>query len=141
MLDINFTLVILAVNFLVLMFILNKNLFIPITKILDEREGKVNSRLDNAKKYSEQSETKENQYVESLSGEKKKSVIEQAESRKVVLDEGMELVKKAQEEANVKLGEVKKTLLDEKKKASETLSEQTEVIAKELAEKIINARV
>ncbi|RMF97940.1 MAG: hypothetical protein D6734_01130 [Candidatus Schekmanbacteria bacterium] len=138
MLEINFTLIILAANFLILMYILNKNLFLPLSKILEQRQEKVKKSLENAKKFTEVSQMKENEYIGTISEEKKRIIREQAETKKEAVNTSTQLIKKAQDEANRKLNEVKESLMKEKTEAKKELSTYAESIAKELAEKIIN---
>jgi F-type H+-transporting ATPase subunit b len=89
------------VNFLVLLFILQKLLYKPILKVLEERKRKIEESLTNAEKIQkelEETEVKSTQIIEKAVEEGKKIVAEAQLQSNVLRQESQEQTKKEMED-------------------------------------------
>ncbi|HDM32620.1 MAG TPA: ATPase [Deltaproteobacteria bacterium] len=125
MIQLNWTFFVQMVNFLVLMFILDRILYRPILKILDERDKKIETGQEKAKELLEKSEYMLKDYKEKISDAK----VEALEIKNSA-------IKEAEEEAN-------RIINDGRKKAEQILEEikadaerQVETARKELESEV-----
>jgi F-type H+-transporting ATPase subunit b len=135
--DVNWTLIVQLVTFLVLMFILNKILYKPIMAILKERENifdKLKEKAQDSKNQLDAGEKEEKKSRDdSLSEGVKLQGILRSEGQKV--EEG--ILAKAQEEAASKLEVARKGLKSDVEAAKVELKNQAKDIAREMASKIL----
>ncbi|MBI5374910.1 MAG: ATP synthase F0 subunit B [Candidatus Schekmanbacteria bacterium] len=139
MLKIDFTLFILAINFVILMIILNKKLFLPLVRIMDERDSDIKGAFSKAAKFNDEAAGKNESFANSVAAEKRNSIQQQGENRKLASVSATEIVKAAQKEAEDKLSSVRDNLRQEKERASRDLALQTEALAKDIADKILKS--
>jgi F-type H+-transporting ATPase subunit b len=140
MLDIQLKwLIVLAINFIVLMFVLNSILFKPLMKIFKEREDTVKGDLDAAKNMS-------NKREESISGlnrelaESRNKAKELFESLKTeAVSKQKEVHSAAEAEATAILDKAKAEIKDEAEKARKALRADVDKFSDEIVRKLVNA--
>ena len=137
MIELNWTLFMQMVNFLILLFILNQLLFKPILRIIDERKAKVNGAFDEVRRLEGSSEEKLKLYQEQIQTARIKA-LSQKEGIKV---EGVEaarrLLDQVKEETDRVFLQAKERIEKESTIAREALRRQSEEMAVGIAEKLI----
>ena len=111
MISINYSLLIVILNFVVLLILLNKMLYKPISNFLSERKNKISSDIDEAKKAKEK--------AAKLVIEKKTELKKSAEDIRKMLDT-------AKKEAEIKSLDIIKTARDNEKKIMKETEDQLE---------------
>jgi F-type H+-transporting ATPase subunit b len=140
MLDIQLKwLIVLAINFIVLMFVLNSILFKPLMKIFKERDDSVKGNLDAAKNMS-------NKREESISGlnrelaESRNKAKEMFESLKAeAVSKQKEVHSAAEAEATAILEKAKAEIKAEAEKARKALRADVDKFSDEIVRKLVNA--
>ena len=138
MISIDYTLIIVILNFVVLLIVLNKLLYKPINKFLDERKAKISEDIDAAKKSREDAslfvQQKENELKKSSEDIRtlKKSATKDAENR------ASEIVKSAMDQEKKILRETENQLLNEKDKVMGEIGEELSEMISKLSAKYIS---
>jgi F-type H+-transporting ATPase subunit b len=137
MLDINIWFFVLALNFLVLLFILNTILFKPLLKIFKEREDTVKGSLDAAKDMSNRREETIARMNKELAEtrNKAKDVFEALKAEG--LQNQKEVLSKAEAEASQVLEKAKTDLKAEAEKARTTLRADVDKFSDEIVRKLV----
>ena len=99
MVNINSTMLWEVINFLVLLWLLKKYLYKPMTDMLDKRKNRIESDLEEAKQKKKEAEELKEKYENELKNarEKAQEIVEEAENRGK--EKAEEIVKKAREDA------------------------------------------
>jgi F-type H+-transporting ATPase subunit b len=141
MIDLDYTMLIQMINFLVLIFILNLLLYKPITKIIDERNKKIEDSKSEVESLDEKAELKIADYEEKMRQARQVATSQRNE----VKDEGEEAGKKIVEEARGEISTMiegfKVTLANEREAARNVLRDQAKKIAVEISEKVLGRGV
>ncbi len=135
--DINATLPLMAIQFLLLAFVLDKIFYKPLGKAIDSRADyirdnqlKAEERLAKAKQLAEQ-------YEQELAESRKKSqaviVAAQAEAQKIAATK----VAEAQQEAQAKREQAAKEIEQQKQTALQQLEEQVDSLSRQILEKLL----
>ncbi len=138
MISIDYTLIIVILNFVVLLIVLNKLLYKPINKFLDERKAKISEDIDAAKKSREDAslfvQQKEDELKKSSEDIRtlKKSAAKDAENR------ASEIVKSAMDQEKKILRETESQLLNEKDKVMGEIGEELSEMISKLSAKYIS---
>jgi F-type H+-transporting ATPase subunit b len=139
MLEFNNWFFVLAANFLVLLFILNKILFQPILKVFQEREDAIDGSLDAAK----QMEMKKEEAMAKMKAELAEAAQSAREAYEEKKAEGQakqkELLDAANAEAAKIIGDARAKLKAESDKARGALKADVEKFSEEIANKLIKA--
>ncbi len=140
MINVNATLIVQIINFLILMFILNRILLRPISNIIERRNQKIEDekkRLDNL-----QQETKE--LIEKCVSVEKKARKEAAEQSSLLKKEAGEkaedIFNKAKDDINAIREESNREIDSKVEEASRSLKKFASDLAEELTEKVIGRR-
>ena len=137
MISLNATLFIQVVNFLLLMWILNRLLFGPIVRAIEEREEKIRRRLKNTEEISSQARGVKEDHEKKM----KQAHVKAFEAKEKVRTEGVEeaesAVKKALSEAEKSLTETKRVVALEAEKAREEFGSLSQEISREIYLKIL----
>jgi len=135
--DINATLPLMAIQFLVLVALLNALFYKPLGKAIDERSDYVRSQLQQAREKKEKTENLAKKYEQELVEVRRKSqeIVgnAQAEAQKIVAAK----VQEAQQEV---LAEKQKAALEidaQKAQAFQALEQQVEALSKEIIAKLL----
>ncbi|MBI3354348.1 MAG: ATP synthase F0 subunit B [Nitrospirae bacterium] len=137
MLDINWTLLLQIVNVLILIFILQRLLFKPITKVLDEREARIRGPLEEAKNVQEKAEKALKIIEDELVQARQKAAAILSEVRREGMAEQIKIVEAAKEIERDMIAKAAKEIEKEADKAKKILRKDAEIIASEIAVKIL----
>ncbi len=144
MVNINWSIFWSVVNFLILMYLLQRFLYKPITELLDKRENKINSDLDEANRQKEEARKIKEEYQTKLAtaDDEAQSIIQKAEqtgkkNAKEIVEEAREKAESLQEKKMEEINQAKRDALRELRKEVASLSLQiaARLIEKELDEK------
>jgi len=141
MVDINYTVFIQIVNFLVLIFILNSLLFKPILKIMEERKGRLQSSEDEIKALHQTIEQKTAEYEEKIRLAKMEAMNQRNEIQKEGTEEARKIIEQAKEEIAKMTDEFKDKLDEEMSGARKILSGRSKAISLEIAEKVLGRSI
>ena len=137
MLELNSYLILQMVNFLVLLWILNRFLYKPILEIMDKRKGRIKDSEDRVAEL-EQSTTEK---WESYQSKLQEARIEANTEKERIKGEGIEaersLLEQARSEASKRVEEARSEIQSETDRAKEFLKSQSDAIAQEIARKIL----
>jgi F-type H+-transporting ATPase subunit b len=137
MISLNATLFIQVINFLLLMWILNRLLFGPIVRAIEEREEKIRRLLKNTEEISSQAQGVKEDYEKKM----KQAHVKAFETKEKVRTEGVEeaerAVKKALSEAEKSLTETRGVVTLEAEMAREEFGSLSQEISREIYRKIL----
>jgi F-type H+-transporting ATPase subunit b len=141
MISINATLVLQVVHLLILVFILNRLMFKPILKLVDERTGYIEKSKTEIRDLESEAERLQQEYLSLESQARKKASSESLELKKAgvaqveaMIDESQKEVASIRQESEVKIE-------SEFEKAQPSLQGEATVLAQEIVERLIGRRV
>lgn len=141
MINLDKTLILQMINFLIILWILNRFLFKPILGILEKRR----ERIQQSGQTVQALESRAAQQWESYQRQLQEAKIEANLEKERIKGEGLEaqrkLLEAARTESHSMLEETRKRIGKEVSKARELLRRQAEQIAVEMAEKILGRRL
>src|SRR3989338_3420468 len=126
-----------AINFLLLLFILKKYLYKPILKALEDRKKKIEEGLaysEKMKAEAEKSEKKREEIISRAKAEGQKIIIE---TRKAAKKLETELEEKAQKQADSIIAKAKRDSEVLKEDLAKELKQEAAVIAEKIVERVI----
>nr|YP_009297745.1 ATP synthase CFO B' chain subunit II [Kumanoa americana]AOM67479.1 ATP synthase CFO B' chain subunit II [Kumanoa americana] len=136
--DFNATLPLMALQFLILMFLLNIIFYKPVTKILDSRDEYIRNSLTTASAALNKADQLVLQYEQGLAEARKEAqeLIRQSqrEAQQIVLVE----VKEAQSIAEKLIHEASQQLMIQKEQAIKTLESQVEILSDQIKSKLLS---
>ena len=141
MIDLDFTLGIQAINFFVLLVILNIFIFKPILKVADARSRKMSELKQSARQSIKSGERALGEYEERLAKMRHESSEIVATARKEAALVSTEVVEKAQKEFNAKLEASMQELSDQVDTASAELKKEMTGLAETLAGTVLGRKV
>ena len=141
MLNIDGTLLLQIVNFLVLLFILNLILFRPIRKILSQREEEMSSRQKTIDDFQDQAEKNEKGIEEGVVQARKEGYAEKEAFKSQGLEQEKEILEEAGAGVEQKLSAAKKEIETKIAVAREALEGQIASFSDELAQKILGRSI
>ncbi|HRT46453.1 MAG TPA: ATP synthase F0 subunit B, partial [Desulfomonilia bacterium] len=112
MIELNWTFFVQIFNFLLLMFILNKILYKPILKVLDERDARIVGGQEKAKKLLEESQGILKSYNDKLYGAKIDAMTVKNTSRKQAVDQANMIIEDARRNAETIVLNVQKEMAE-----------------------------
>jgi F-type H+-transporting ATPase subunit b len=133
MVEINLTIVIQVVQFLILVFVLNRILFRPISQAIEERDEKISAWEEKTRTLQETVRIKIESYEKELVEVRAKAQEEQQREE--------EKVGAVFEEAAQMVASTKQALQEETKRLRQELRRQTEEMAQMVTEKILGRKV
>lgn len=141
MINIDKSLLFQVINFLVLVAILYKFAFKPITQALKDRADGIKKSLDDAKAANEEAERRLKEYSDKLAGAHKEGDAVREKARQEALNEGQRLITDAKDEAGRLLEQGKKDIESEVKKARQQLREEVVNISLQVTEKVLEKKI
>ncbi|MEM9217756.1 MAG: F0F1 ATP synthase subunit B' [Cyanobacteria bacterium P01_F01_bin.150] len=139
--DINATLPVMAVQFLVLMAILNQILYKPLGKAIDERDDFIRNSASDAKERLAKAEALAEQYEQELASTRRQAqdviVAAQAEAQAIADKK----VAEAQQEAQAKREQAQAELNQQKQSAMQSLEQQVDVLSRQIMGKLLGSQV
>jgi F-type H+-transporting ATPase subunit b len=137
MISLNATLFIQVVNFLLLMWILNRLLFGPIVRAIEEREEKIRRLLKNTEEISSQAQGAKEDYEKKMKQARVKAFEAKEKVRTGGVEEAERAVKKALSEAEKSLTETRGVITLEAERAREEFGSLSQEISREIYRKIL----
>jgi F-type H+-transporting ATPase subunit b len=141
MIDLDYTMLIQMINFLVLIFILNLLLYKPITKIIDERIKKIEDSKSEVDSLDEKAELKIADYEEKMRQARQEAMSQRNEVRDEGEEAGKTIIEGARGEISTMIEGFKVTLASEREAARNVLRDQAKKIAVEISEKVLGRGV
>ncbi|HPW69491.1 MAG TPA: F0F1 ATP synthase subunit B [Deltaproteobacteria bacterium] len=141
MIELNWTFFVQIFNFLLLIFILNKILYKPILKVLDEREARIAGGQEKAKELLDESQSILKSYNEKLYGAKIDAMTVKNSSRKQAVDEANEIIENARRNAETIVLDVQKEMAEEIARVKSELEPEIGVMAGTIAQQILGRKV
>ena len=141
MISIDYSFIIVILNFVLLLIVLNKILYKPIKKFLDERQQKIASDLDEAKA----SRTQAEKLVEQKSGELKQSAEDIRKMKNAATSDAeskaKDIMKNAKEQEKRILQDTEEQLEIEKVKVMEIIEDELVEMVAELSSKFLSEKL
>ncbi len=141
MIELNWTFFVQIFNFLLLMFILNKILYKPILKVLDEREARIVGGQEKAKKLVDESQSILKSYNEKLYSAKIDAMTVKNSSRKQAVDEANVIIEDARRNAETIVLDVQKEMAEEIARVKSELEPEIGVMAGTIAQQILGRKI
>jgi F-type H+-transporting ATPase subunit b len=139
--DLDATLPIMAVQFLLLIALLNEIFFKPLTKVIDDRNDYVRGNLSEAKERLQKSEDMAKQYEQELVSTRRATqeaiATAQAEANRL----RNEQITVAQAESQVLVSQAKTEIDQQKQAASESLDTQVDALSRQILNKLLGELV
>ncbi len=141
MINVNFTLIIQVINFIFLMWFLNKYLFKPVLKMLDERANKISGDFENAEKVNKEVD----EGIEKLEKEYMQAKLESSNLKNSIKNEAVQIANskldKAKDEAGKYLEGFYKELEATRNKAKESIDKEVNSLAKSVASLLLGREI
>jgi F-type H+-transporting ATPase subunit b len=141
LIELNWTFFVQIFNFLLLMFILNKILYKPILKVLDERDARIVGGQEKAKKLLEESQGILKSYNDKLYGAKIDAMTVKNTSRKQAVDQANMIIEDARRNAETIVLNVQKEMAEEIERVKKELEPELGVMAGTIAQQILGRKV
>lgn len=141
MVEINLTIVIQVVQFLILVFILNRILFRPISQAIEERDEKISAWEEKTRTLQETVRIKIESYEKELVEVRAKAQEEQQQLSNELNAREEEKVGAVFEEAAQMVASTKQALQEETKRLRQELRRQAEEMAQMVTEKVLGRKV
>ncbi len=137
MVELNYTVWIQMVNFILLIFILNFLLYKPVLKIIEKRNKKLEESDEEVKSLNETIERNMAEYEGKVRQARAEAVVQRDEIEEEGAEQGKVIIGKVRDEISEKLGDFKTKLQNETDKARGVLRDQTGTIATDISEKVL----
>jgi F-type H+-transporting ATPase subunit b len=137
MIEINATIVIQVIQFLILVFILNRLLFRPIGQVLTEREQKIASWEEKTQNLQETARLHLEKYEKQLNEERLKARESQEQLTKELKEKEEEQIEAVSEKAALIVAEAQQAIERERERLRAELRQQAQDLSQILAEKVL----
>ena len=141
MIELNWTFFVQIFNFLLLMFILNKILYKPILKVLDEREARIVGGQEKAKRLLDESQGILKSYNEKLYSAKIDAMTVKNSSRKQAVEEANVIIEDARRNAETIVVDVQKEMAEEIARVKSELEPEIGIMAGTIAQQILGRKI
>jgi F-type H+-transporting ATPase subunit b len=141
MIDLNYTLLIQIINFLVLIFVLNLLLYKPILKIMGRRQETISASEEEVKNLNETIEARMAEYEAKIRDAKVSAMGQRNEILQQGTAVGKEMMDGAKKEIAGMMDDFQQKLNAEMEKAKSILHNQSKLISKEIAEKVLGRSI
>lgn len=141
MIEINLTIVIQVLQFLILMFILNRLLFKPISQVMAERKAKINAWEEKTQNLQDSARVKLETYENQLREERTQAQERQEQLTKELKKKEEENLRTVSEEAAGLVASAQQALVEETERLRLELRHQAVELSQILAEKVLGRKV
>lgn len=138
MIELNATLLVQMVNFLILLVVLNLILYRPIRGVIKRRSEKLASDMSDVEKFNEQAQKKLEDYEESLQEARKEAGDIRTQYRNDGSEQEKQIVDQARSEASQELDQARKQLREQRETAEQTLLKEVDQYAEKVAQKVMS---
>ncbi len=137
MISLDWTLILQFINFIVLLYLLNRILFQPLRTVMDKRRETIDGSHARARDLQADIDDKMNRYQQQLSEAKKQANEERAQIRKLAVEEESKMIAAAQSNASARMDRIRERVGEESARASQTLKKESTTLAQQIATKIL----
>jgi F-type H+-transporting ATPase subunit b len=141
MIEINLTIVIQILQFLIVVFVLNRLLFRPISQVIDEREGKISTWEENTRNLKETASLKLENYEKQLRKERVQARESQEQLNQELKQKEEENLRAVSEEAAQIVASTQQALAEERERLRLELRHQATELSQILVEKVLGRRL
>jgi F-type H+-transporting ATPase subunit b len=141
MIEINLTIVIQVLQFLILMFILNRLLFKPISQVMAERKAKINAWEEKTQNLQDSARVKLEKYENQLREERAQAQERQEQLTKELKKKEEENLRTVSEEAAGLVASAQRVIVEETERLRLELRQQAVELSQILAEKVLGRKV
>ena len=141
MIELNWTFFVQVLNFLILMFILNKILYKPILKVLDQRDERIVGGREKAKELIAESDTILNSYNGKLQIAKIEALGTKNTARKEATDAANIIIGEARGKAEGIISQVQQDMAREIARVKKELEPEVGIMAATIAQQILGRKV
>jgi F-type H+-transporting ATPase subunit b len=139
--DINATLPLMAIQFLILVAVLNVVFYKPLSKAIDDRDGYIRTNLTDAEERLEKAKRLAEQYESELAATRRQAqeiiAAAQADAQKLAAQQ----VAEAQKEAQAQREQAQRELDQQKREALNTLEQQVDSLSRQILDKLLGAQL
>jgi len=139
MIDINYTLLIQAVIFIIFVFLINQFLFRPVVRLLEKRKEATTGSQEKALALQQRAEDEAALFEEKLARARQDAALERDGIRKDALEEQKVVIERAKRAIGTDVPALREKALKEAKKVEEILRKELEPLAKQIAEKVLGS--
>jgi len=137
MVSVDGSLFIQIINFLFLLYVLNRVLFRPVRKILLDRKAKVEGLQQGVEALSSEAVLKDKAYAERLKGARAEGLKQKDAFVEDASQEEKEIIERINKKAQANLAEIRGQVATEARKAQSALEKEIDIFAKAIGEKIL----
>ncbi|MFO7765326.1 MAG: ATP synthase F0 subunit B [Pelovirga sp.] len=137
MISLNWTLILQFINFIVLLYLLNRILFVPLRAVMEKRRETIDGSHTRARDLQADIDNKMSRYQEQLAEAKKQANEERAQLRSIAHEEETNMLETAQTNAGARMEQIRKRVTQESDEASKTLKQEATALAQQIATKIL----
>ena len=141
MIEVTFTLFIQAFNFFLLLIILNKILYKPILKILEEREQRIDGQQQQAKKITEDGQVLESDYNKKLYNAKIEAMNTKNAARSAASEQANGIIDASRKKAEEIINQMQQQMVSELAQAKKELEPELSVMSATIAQQILGRKV
>jgi len=141
LIEINFTLIIQMINFFLLIFILNKILYKPILKILEEREQRIEGQQQQAKKIIEDGQVILTDYNKKLYDAKIDAMNTKNAARNEASEQANGIIEDSRKKSEEIITRMQQEMASELTQAKKELDPELSVMAATIAQQILGRKV
>ena len=141
MIEINLTIVIQVLQFLILMFILNRLLFKPISQVMAERKAKINAWEEKTQNLQDSARVQLEKYENQLREERAQAQERQEQLTKELKKKEEENLRTVSEEAAGLVASAQRVIVEETERLRLELRHQAVELSQILAEKVLGRKV
>ncbi|MCF8085623.1 MAG: ATP synthase F0 subunit B [Desulfohalobiaceae bacterium] len=138
MIELNPTMLVQLVNFLILLAVLNLILYRPIRGVIKRRSEKLAADMNEVEKFNEQAGKKLENYEQSLQEARKEAGEVRGQYRSEGSEQEKEIVDQAKREATEELEEARKQLREQRDSAQQKLLREVDQYAENVAQKVMS---
>lgn len=135
--DFDATLPLMAVQFLVLVALLNVLFYKPLTRVLDERDDYIRKNLNEAKENAKKSEELAQKFEEQLKDARRESQEIIAQAQAEAQEEASKNIAQAQKEVQAQREKATAEIENQKKEALQSLESQVDTLSRQVLEKLV----
>ena len=137
MVSVDGSLFIQIINFLFLLYVLNRVLFRPVRKMLLDRRAKIEGLQQGVETLSSEAVLKDTEYAEGLKGARAKGLKQKDLFVEEASQEEKEIIERINKKAQANLAEIRDQVATETRKAQSALEQEIGTFARAIGEKIL----
>ena len=138
MIELNATMLVQMVNFLILLTVLNLILYRPIRGVIKRRSEKLTADMNDVEKFNDQAQKKLEDYEQSLQEARREAGDIRTQYRSEGSEQEKQIVDQARSEASQELDQARKQLREQRESAEQELLQQVDQYAENVAQKVMS---